>query len=305
MTGLAQFGLARRAVAFLCCAWLLGAGCASVRQPYSEGDEPAAADTATKPVGGGNQHTATAGSRAPDPNTEQLPQPPARVSFTPRLEGDVILVDVTSPIPLFRLSCSNAVVLQRREGDAWVAPRDERPPSYQNPGYYLDGAFVPRAFNLGCDAVGCFSLSVSDPIYVGPAREYVRTGSKAPPEDRVPASGPPAVPAQVDVFESRPLSGRVLITIKYFEDSSCGEESSAALEFTIPTPDQGVCCPIGTAGCSSAGPGGGWAPTLDACRPWTVVYDAMVVPRDDARSCPALALDDDICCGCVPGDAGV
>jgi len=218
--------------------------------------------------------------------------------FRARLIGDLVVVDVPDGLPpLTQLSCSGWwAVLEKPDGARWVPLQDDRHPSSNNPGYFLDGEYIEPSFNLGCDVIGCDDQPFSDLIYADDAREYVKVGTMALPEDVSPAPGmsPPDDPA--DVIETRPFSGALRVRFTYSTERDCSEPHEVTVPLEIP--EHGVCCPIGSPSCSSTGPGGGWAPTADACLEWSEVFDESFVITTDPRGCPALADDPDTCCGC-------
>ena len=66
--------------------------------------------------------------------------------------------------------------------------------------------------------------------------------------------------ALVDVIERQPLTGEITVGVSYYEAEGCNsQETGGSVTFEIPTPELGVCCPIGEAECASTGPRGGWA----------------------------------------------
>jgi hypothetical protein len=308
MTAMAHSCSPRLVLAAAVCVSLAGCSCGSSHLPL--GADPNAPDR-----GDGGKHIVTDGDQdsgsKPDAHTpvrphdsgeppEQMPAASTETTFTARLVGDRIVIDVEGPAELGTPSCEETIVIAKLVNGSWRQARDDRRAA--NFGYYLDGAFVRQPPN-GCSS--CVPLVNNGQIDVGLAYEYVRSGTKAPPADAPDAA---TAPDQVDVIEMRPLSGMVRITLTYFEDTFCETDGplTSVVTLTIPELMQGVCCPIGAAGCSSAGPGGGWAPSLDACVPWTMEYDAMSVLKEDPRGCPKLVKDYTICCGCAPDeDAGI
>lgn len=211
------------------------------------------------------------------------------------MRGDAIYLRATGGDVQYR-SCSDAIRLEKRAGDTWVAPQDDRHPDSNNPGYYLDGVFIGPSSNLGCDAVTC---SVGhDEVFVAQALEYVKTGEQPAPADAPTAKSP------APVIERRPLRGKLRVTLEYSRMQGCGDSHTET--FFVDIPSEGVCCPIGDEGCSSEGPGGGWAPTFDACEPYSIEYDGYSVVQQDPWGCPTLQIDESVCCGCVPdADAGL
>lgn len=147
------------------------------------------------------------------------------------LVGDAIHLGVRDDLQLFTLTCSNAITLQKKQGDAWIDRRDERPLYSQNPGHYLDGKYVPAMFNLGCDVLYCTELS-KDQV-AARAVEVVKTGTRTAP------AGSNAKTEVIDVFETRPLEGPVRLRVVYSSTAPrCSDEREALLELTVPP---GVC----------------------------------------------------------------
>jgi len=70
----------------------------------------------------------------------------------------------------------------------------------------------------------------------------------------------------------------------------------------------GVCCPITDwgGGCSPGAvqPGGGWAPSADACSYTIDGYDIYFERQVESHGCPMYVELPSECCGCVPVDAG-
>lgn len=244
---------------------------------------------------------ADAGSDAGAVPDAAQPEPDAAQpdGFHARLEGDVVMIDWDGGA-LSTLTCSGVSLLEKREGDRWVPLRDDRPPSWNSPGYFIDGEYSEPSFNLGCDVVSCYEPNT--PLHMGFAREYVKTGTQPIPDGAGDAGiAAPILPADpADVIETRAFHGLLRARFTYSLGTECAEQLEAIVELEVP--EEGVCCPIGNAGCSSEGPGGGWAPTLDACRPWSIEYDALSVRATDVRDCPVLVQDYDMCCGCAIED---
>jgi len=166
-----------------------------------------------------------------DAEAVQLP------TFTARLSGTQIWLDAQSDRPLFLSSCADEVVLEKRSGDGWTAPRDDRPPSTEHPGYYLDGVFEPPNMNNGCDISGCYELDESIPV--GLAIEYEQVGTMAPP----PGSRSPA--ELVAVIVSHPLEGDLRVRVRYsmtdrLEVRRCADEIETTAELTLA--EGSVCC---------------------------------------------------------------
>jgi hypothetical protein len=222
--------------------------------------------------------------------SDNKPEPGFRV----RLEGAAIILEARSGAKLTHETCQDSIGLEKHEGNAWVPMRDDRPPPSANPGFYLDGTYFPAHLDPGCDFVVCDDYPATQ--VVGHAEEYVKTGTKAPLAD------PHSDETAVDVIETRAFHGDVRVNVQYRTTANCGDApQTARLLLTIP--EHGVCCPIGDAGCSSSGPGGGWAPNLDACTPWKTVNDAYLEKNKDSHGCPILIENDGVCCSCL-ADAG-
>jgi hypothetical protein len=287
---MAQDGTRARLWWCLVAAALASAGCPSHRAG-SDGGGPQTGKDAGKDAG------RDAGK---DTGTDKRP------TFSARLSGATVVVDVASGTRLWFRSCSDSIVLEKRVGSTWEAPQDDRPSPADSHGYYLDDEFVPLAFNLGCDVINCLALGPT--TTVGPTEEYVATGTlRAPPVEQPMGSGPPPPTPwgtdPVPVIERRSLHGELRVRLQYSEDPACRTAfHEATAELTVP--EQGVCCPIGRTGCSSHGPGGGWAPTLDACPVWNTLYDRAYARKTDLRGCPVLMRD--LNSQCAPGaDAGL
>ena len=219
-----------------------------------------------------------------------------RLFGSPRLmlvrEPDKLAVERSNAF-YFRI-CTNALRVAKQSGGAWVPLRDDRHPSFNNPGYYLDGHYVKPSHNEGCDVWACIRLE--DGMTVALAQEYVKTGTLAPP------SGEDSDVTPVDVVETQPFHGELRVEVQYSKSETCADTEHAVLSLTVP--EDGVCCPIGRAECSSSGPGGGWAPNLESCPAWNIAYDAYFEVEHDPHDCPVLREDTAICCGCPPEDAG-
>jgi len=219
---------------------------------------------------------------------DSVPDPGFRV----RLEGVAIILETRSKAKLTHETCQDRVGLEKHVGNAWVPMRDDRPPPSANPGYYLDGIYIPAHYDLGCDAVVCDNFPTTQ--VVGRAEEYVKTGTKAPTDlNSNETAG--------DVIETRSFHGEVRVAAQYRTTADCSDAETATLRLTIPA--TGVCCPVGDPGCSSSGPGGGWAATRDACAPWKTIDDVYFEKDKDSRGCPILVEDESVCCGCYD-DAG-
>ncbi len=215
--------------------------------------------------------------------------------FHARLDGDQIVVDVLGGQALRAESCSGSMQVEKHvAAGQWAPLQDDRYPYFNNPGYYLDGVFVRPSSNLGCDVVGCDPLPQQ--IFLGYAREYVKTGQKPAPAGETTAKSP------APVIETRAFHGTLRITLKYSTDASCNTKQQVVLQLVVPK--DGVCCPIGLPGCSSSGPGGGWARALTECRTWRTEYDLYFATVNDVHGCPALEFDNAQCCGCAAPDAG-
>jgi hypothetical protein len=204
----------------------------------------------------------------------------------------VLEMRTTTTARFWYLTCQNAIRVEKHEDGAWIAMRDDRHPSASNPGYYLDGKYVPASSNLGCDAVGCEQFGKTQEV--GRAEEYVKTGTKAPP------AGQPADTGEVDVVETRPFHGDVRVHLDYSRNAHCDPTDEVSLPLTIP--EEGVCCPTASVNCEG-GPLGGWAPSLAQCSQ-SIITDSAFRESTDAHGCPILIEDDSVCCLVCPDDAG-
>jgi hypothetical protein len=193
----------------LCSCW----GCLRGVEPGTETDQP----------------TGDAGVRAWDSmiasSHREEPQP--AIEFSHHVEGDQVVVEIERSDVYSSYTCGgDENELEKREGNTWVPVRDERPLYDDNPGYYLDGEFVPASMTEG-RVWSCIEQPAGTSVVTFPAYEYLKTGQAAPPPD---AEGSPA---EVDVIEARPLSGQVRATIRYFTDTKCAAASSHSIELTI------------------------------------------------------------------------
>ncbi len=226
---------------------------------------------------GGHDHVSRDASTQPSP------------VLSASLEGDWLGVDVRGGT-FYQQSCSGAVRAEKSLGGQWIPLQDDRADSRWY-GYYLDGVYVAADRTLGCDVVACERTQAR--VEVGAVNEYVRTGSMAPP------AGTGALPGfELAVIETRAFHGQVRVHLVYSSDATCSDAHEANVLLDVP--EHGVCCPIGKVDCSSQGPGGGWAPTPDACSKWPggYPYGAFVVRETDVRGCPKLVVAPDACCAC-------
>jgi hypothetical protein len=244
---------------------------------------PSAGAVAPVPRAGGGG-SASAGSGAVDP-----------VGFGVRLDGRSVILDVKSPLVAYYQTCTDAMVLQKLDvaTGSWVRPIDQRPPSHNNPGYYLDGRYVQPSFSEGCDIVSCQNFGSTN--FVASAAEYVQVGVI-----EVISGG---VPVYVPSIETRPLVGSARVVVEYtFRDPMCSTPMTRTLTINLPASD-GVCCAIGSPGCGTMGPVGGWAIDYASCRPFFPAPDTYFREAVDSHGCPYLIEDFNRCCGCE--DAGV
>lgn len=207
------------------------------------------------------------------------------------LRGDNVILEIESDQPLYRDVCSSGIVMETRVGDAWQPRRYEVPQRFHR-GYYLDDDYVVPTFGLGCDTTSCFAMNGG--INAGAASEVVASGTREAPAWAVGSNAQNPAPVffvnepedPAPVFVSVPLAGPLRVELQYSTSPQCS--SFETLSVTIDVPDDGVCCPVGEAGCASEGPAGGWAPSLDACREWNGAADEYAERFIDARGCPAL-----------------
>jgi hypothetical protein len=213
------------------------------------------------------------------------------VTFTARLQNDLVVVDVSDPDAIEIVSCAGTR-LEKKNAQGLAVPLQDDRPGTMNPGHYLDDAYVAPFTSYGCDELGCFPPT-SERIEIGVAREYVKTGTRAAPADA------PNAGEIVDVIETRPLSGELIVHLIYSPAGRCDEHEAT---LAIDVPDEGVCCPIAGEGCAVEGKLGGWAPSLAECGPSMGPFlNEAWMQEDDLRGCPALVYKEDICCDC-PSD---
>lgn len=223
------------------------------------------------------------------------PVPP--VGFKARVKaGGAVMLETFSIKPLYMLTCSSAFSLEQPYAGSWVPLRDDRPPSYMNPGYFLDGVFVPPSFNEGCDVLTCRPLgpTVDVPLF---ALEYVQLGSISAP----PGSG---ISGTIPAIESRGRRGDLRLRLNYSEDSNCSRFTEATIDFFVP---DGECCYVGPEGCNASNAGGGWTPSPGDCPALFPSSGTYYTARVDGFGCAKLIPDPQRCCGsnCGDEDAGV
>jgi hypothetical protein len=159
----------------------------------------------------------------PDPNSIEQDG----ITFTVVLEDDEVLFEISDPSAIELLECGSTR-LERRTGLGGVVPlQDDRPPSHNSPGYFLDGEYSPPRMNNGCDIAGC-SGSASERVRIGFAREYVKIGTQPAP------LGAPNEGEIVDVIETRAFSGDLVAYLAYSRASDECQERMVALGFTVP-----------------------------------------------------------------------
>jgi len=201
------------------------------------------------------------------------------VTATAYLRGDNILLELESDEPMYQDVCSRTSTLEKRVGDTWQPLRVDLPQGFHD-GYYFNDVYATPTFGLGCDVTTC--LEMDGTANAGPAVEIVAAGTREPPAwVDSPHTANPA-----PVYVTEPVSGPLRVQLSYSRNAACS--SSEVLSIEIEVPEDGVCCPVGPAGCSSAGPGGGWAPSLEACVEWNGTTDEYSELITDTRGCPAL-----------------
>ena len=193
--------------------------------------------------------------------------------------GDRIEIELPQNRSFYMFDCPKTHVLEKAVLPGWWTALIDDRPQWPYKGYYLDEIFIPMyTSGLGCDVMDCVAYPVLD---VGRAVEYVQTGMRAPPED---ADYDDCVPPElVPVIETRAVHGMLRARFAYSMDDRCQSGAEAIVEIEVP--EQGVCCPIAEIGSGTNIPGGGWAPSPDAC--WNVTT-LSGIRIEDARGCPVL-----------------
>jgi hypothetical protein len=145
-------------------------------------------------------------------------------------EGSSLRITVDSTFEPYLDQCHSWLELSKWSGTQWVPVQDDLSPVDSEHGYFMDGEFVePRG---GCSGTkGC----IEHPAYNSPrrqdavmtnlqAREYVKVGTKPAP------NAAPGAP-DVNVLESKPLTGRIEVTEFYYRDETCsGPRDSVTTE---------------------------------------------------------------------------
>jgi hypothetical protein len=287
--------------------------CSNSYRPKNEVIPPAGRDPgtgATAAVGSGTAGTrgGRAGSSSVPPSGagSDAPPPPDTSgsgnagtgsigpTFSAHLEGSSVIVDVSNWLAVFYLTCTDALTIEKLDAAGnWVPSIDHRPPYYNHSGYYLDSQYVPPQSNEGCDIISCQNFGSHH--YVAKAAEYFDNGVVELTVNGMHTFAPS--------IETRPLTGTLLVRVRYsLGDPNCSTTQEVQLKLEVP-PFDGVCCPVGSEGCNSTGPGGGWSLDSDSCPGFLPAYDAYYRRFVDPHGCPFLSEDLTQCCGC--DDAGV
>jgi hypothetical protein len=147
-------------------------------------------------------------------------------AFTVSIKDGRPVISVKDGQQLYSHSCqSEGPNLERRVGDRWLPLKDDRPNSEGSTRYLLDGVLERRGGM--CCLVVCTQRE--SPIQAGLVREYIKTGTQAPPSD-----GSAETTDPIDVIESRPVTGEVRIWLKYATSDDCSEMYEALLPVPIP-----------------------------------------------------------------------
>lgn len=145
-------------------------------------------------------------------------------AFTVTVKDGRPVVSVEDGRLLYSHSCQReGPNLEKRVGDRWLPLQDDRPNGEGQTPYLLDGKLEHRGGM--CCLVVCTQRE--SPIQAGLVREYIKTGTQAPPSDGSAETSDP-----IDVIESRPVTGEVRIWLKYATSNSCDE----MYEVLLPVP---------------------------------------------------------------------
>lgn len=202
------------------------------------------------------------------------------VTASAYLRGDNLIVELESDEKIYALSCVETDSIWTRVGDDWVERRYQAPSGNFHQGFYRDDVYVEPTPGLGCDSVYCFETDGSRNL--GPAVEVIEAGMRAAPEWLMNSIADDPAP----VFESEPLSGPLRLRGHYWLDPQCQREKNVTLELEVP--EEGVCCPVAEAGCSSEGGAGGWAISADDCQEHYGASGEYAERTTDARGCQVL-----------------
>lgn len=218
---------------------------------------------------------------ADDGGAQRVTVVQGEVTATGYLRGADIVVSLESSRPLYSVLCATDFKLETRVGDSWQPLRNDAPghDAYHD-GYYLDDLYIPPTLGLGCDQQVCWeSRGVAGG---GAAVETIAAGTRPPP----PWVQSEHLADPAPLFLTQPVSGPVRAELTYFTDARCQSPLTVSVELDVP--EDGVCCPVGTAGCASSGPAGGWAATLETCDDGGFAFSDRSELVTDSRGCAAL-----------------
>lgn len=144
-------------------------------------------------------------------------------------------------------TCSEALRVVQRSGEAWVPLRDDRPESINSlhAAHYLDGAYQSDCRqSLGCDLSICMPFTGSDDGgaegYARSndrlllAREHVQAGDAPAPSCEDEDAGTPsdagsdAGSRRVPLIETRTPTGPLGVRVRYYLDSRCRTDQLTA-----------------------------------------------------------------------------
>lgn len=172
------------------------------------------------------------------------------------LRGDNVIISLESEAPVYTVACTERTKLEKLVGTSWQPLRNDAPADFHQ-GYFVDDRYEEPTFGLGCDVQYC--MQANGGANAGPPNEIIADGTRAKPSWVTRDNAVDPAP----VFRTEPLSGPIRASLTYFKDAQCKAPETVSFELDIAS--EGVCCPVGPAGCSSSGPLGGWAATLETC----------------------------------------
>jgi hypothetical protein len=159
-------------------------------------------------------------------------------TFSAGLGDDaMVIVEAHTDLQIMRLSCSGwDAVLEKRVAGDWQPLQDDRHPSWNNPGYFLDGEYVQPSFNLGCDVVYSERAFYGGQTQAGHAREYVKTGTRALSleEEDAGTFGEIEPDDPADVIETREFHGELRVRFKYSLLANCETPQEVVLQLEVP-----------------------------------------------------------------------
>jgi hypothetical protein len=148
--------------------------------------------------------------------------------FSVKLQGDEVMLSITGGGPLYFMTCTNAIKLEKPDGSGWTSLRDDRSSLF---GFFLDGDYFPPQINGGCDFSYCAKATTGS---VGSALEYVQTGTRPLESNAPPAPAGISAANPASDIKTQPYTGKLRVTLIYARDAQCATRETAQLEIEVP-----------------------------------------------------------------------